>query len=257
MGQSTDFEVFGHIFTGEDTGPAAANAHAFEKHYAGAGGRRGDLAEGRRRGAVRPPAGARRGVRVCTVHRVRPRTATRSPAALGCTRWWTCSCPRATAGTAGRPWPGHGPLTALAPPRRRLVAFRWRSVGRPTPGRTSSRACGAARAVSECGWATRPAPTLRASPARRAGLPGAPWILDSGRQPVPHLALRARRPGGRRLSRDLAVRPDGKGSRGGLARGQSRLPGTRVARRRPGQSGARAQRVSALGPGPQHNPRRS
>ena len=177
MGQSK-IEVFRHILGGEDAAQAA-NA-AFEKHYAGA------VADGE----ISPMPGAEElfaacrsdGIRVCLSTGFAPVTRDAIVAALGWRSLVDLFLSPADAGR-GRPWPDM-PLTALLRLGGDSVASLAVAGDTPSDVESGLRA-GAGLVVGVLSGDSARA-DLEAVPAE-AGLPGAPLILDSVADLLPHL----------------------------------------------------------------------
>jgi phosphoglycolate phosphatase len=178
MGQSK-IEVFRHILGDEDEAHAA-NA-AFEKHYAGA------VADGE----IAPMPGAEElfaecrslGIKVCLSTGFAPVTRDAITAALGWRSLVDLFLSPADAGR-GRPWPDM-PLTALLRLRGESVASLAVVGDTPSDVESGLRA-GAGLVVGVLSGDSARA-DLEAVPAA-AGLPGAPLILDSVADLLPHLS---------------------------------------------------------------------
>ncbi len=177
MGQSK-IEVFRHIF-GEEDAARAANA-AFEKHYAG------EVAAG----AVSPMPGAvelfaacrSAGIRVCLSTGFAPVTRDAIADALGWRSLVDLFLSPADAGR-GRPWPDM-PLTALLRLGGDSVASL--AVAGDTPADVESGLRAGAGLVAGVLSGDSARAELEAVPAA-TGLPGAPLILDSVADLLPHL----------------------------------------------------------------------
>jgi phosphonatase-like hydrolase len=178
MGHSK-IEVFRHIFGGEDAAKAA-NA-AFEKHYAGAvaGGEIAPMP-----GAEELFAGCRSaGIRVCLSTGFSPVTRDAIIAALGWEPLVDLVLSPADAGR-GRPWPDM-PLTALLRLGGESVATL--AVVGDTPADIESGLRAGAGLVVGVLSGDSQRDALEAVPAK-TGLPGAPLILESVTDLLPHLA---------------------------------------------------------------------
>jgi phosphonatase-like hydrolase len=178
MGQSK-IEVFRHVLGGEDAAQAA-NA-AFEKHYADA------VADG----AVAPMPGAEElfagcraaGIKVCLSTGFAPVTRDAIVAALGWGSLVDLVLSPADAGR-GRPWPDM-PLTALL--RLGGGSVQELAVAGDTPSDVESGLRAGAGLVAGVLSGSSARASLEAVPAA-ADLPGAPLILDSVADLLPHLA---------------------------------------------------------------------
>jgi phosphonatase-like hydrolase len=178
MGHSK-IEVFRHIFGDEDTAQAA-NA-AFEKHYAGAVAN-GDISA--MPGAEELFAACRQaGIRVCLSTGFSPVTRDAIIAALGWEPLVDLVLSPADAGR-GRPWPDM-PLTALLRLGGDSVASL--AVAGDTPADIESGLRAGAGLVAGVLSGDSARADLEAVPAA-TGLAGAPVILDSVADLLPHLA---------------------------------------------------------------------